>query len=103
LEQVLNTILSNGIEAVPDGGALAICWANLSLGTLVVRVTDTGPGIPADMLNKVFEPFQTGKASGLGVGLALARRIAERMGGSIDLVNGPLQGAVVTLRLPAMV
>ncbi len=103
LEQVLNTILSNGIEAVEDGGELTVTWSNGSDGTLEVRVTDTGPGIPADMMHKVFEPFQTGKASGLGVGLALGRRIAERMGGSLDLANGPLQGAVVTLRLPALV
>jgi two-component system, NtrC family, sensor histidine kinase HydH len=102
LEQVLNTILSNGIEAVEDGGKLTVTWFNGSDGTLEVRVTDTGPGIPADMMHKVFEPFQTGKASGLGVGLALGRRIAERMGGSLDLANGPLQGAVVTLRLPAL-
>lgn len=103
LEQVLNTILSNGIEAVPDGGTLGITWTNQPDGMLELRITDTGPGIPAEMLHRVFEPFQTGKASGLGVGLALGRRIAERMGGSLDLANGPMQGAVVTLRLPALV
>ncbi len=103
LEQVLNTILSNGIEAVADGGQMSITWDNTSHGTLEVRVTDSGPGIPAEMMHKVFEPFQSGKASGLGVGLALGRRIAERMGGSLDLANGPLHGAVVTLRLPAIV
>lgn len=103
IEQVLNTIISNGIEAMEDGGTLGVTWANRLDGTLEVRVTDTGPGIPADMLQKVFEPFQTGKAAGLGVGLALGRRIAERLGGSLDLANGALRGAVVTLRLPAMV
>jgi two-component system sensor histidine kinase HydH len=103
LEQVLNTILSNGIEAMEDGGLLGVIWSNRQDGTLEVRVTDTGPGIPADMLPKVFEPFQTGKAAGVGVGLALGRRIAERMGGSLDLANGALHGVVVTLRLPAMV
>lgn len=103
LEQVLNTIISNGIEAMEDGGVLGVTWANRSDGTLEVRVTDTGPGIPAEMIHKVFDPFQTGKAAGLGVGLALGRRIAERMGGSLDLANGTSQGAVVTLRLPAMV
>ncbi|MGL5010464.1 MAG: ATP-binding protein, partial [Paracoccaceae bacterium] len=103
LEQVLNTIVSNGIEAMDDGGVLGVTWTNPSDGTLEVRVTDTGPGIPAEMLQKVFEPFQTGKAAGLGVGLALGRRIAERMGGSLHLANGNLQGVVVTLRLPTMV
>jgi two-component system, NtrC family, sensor histidine kinase HydH len=103
LEQVLNTIISNGIEAMDEGGMLDVAWSNRSDGTLEVRVTDTGPGIPDEMLNKVFEPFQTGKAAGLGVGLALGRRIAERLGGSLDLANGAMRGAVVTLRLPAMV
>ena len=103
LEQVLNTIISNGIEAMEDGGVLGLAWTNRADGMLEVRVTDTGPGIPEDMLHRVFEPFQTGKAAGLGVGLALGRRIAERMGGSLELANGALHGAVVTLRLPAMV
>jgi signal transduction histidine kinase len=103
LEQVLNTIISNGIEAMEDGGVLGLVWTNRADGMLEVRITDTGPGIPDEMLHKVFEPFQTGKAAGLGVGLALGRRIAERMGGSLELANGALQGAVVTLRLPAMV
>ena len=103
LEQVLNSVISNGIEAMDDGGILGIAWSNRSDGTLEVRISDTGPGIPVEMIQKVFEPFQTGKASGLGVGLALGRRIAERMGGSLDLANGALRGVVVTLRLPAMV
>lgn len=103
LEQVLNTILSNGIEAVEDGGRIEVSWAKASDGTLEVRIADSGPGIPAEMMHKAFEPFQTGKAAGLGVGLALGRRIAERMGGSLELANGASRGAVVTLRLPAMV
>jgi two-component system, NtrC family, sensor histidine kinase HydH len=103
LEQVLNTIISNGIEAMEDGGILGIGWSVRRNGILEVRVTDTGPGIPEEMMRKVFEPFQTGKAAGLGVGLALGRRIAERMGGSLELANGAMRGAVVTLRLPSMV
>ncbi len=103
VEQVLNTIISNGIEAMEDGGVLGLIWTNRADGLLEVRITDTGPGIPDEMLLKVFEPFQTGKAAGLGVGLALGRRIAERMGGSLELANGALQGAVVTLRLPTLV
>ncbi|NJM84724.1 MAG: hypothetical protein HC844_21860 [Tabrizicola sp.] len=103
LEQVLNSVLSNAIEAMGTGGILAITWTNRPDGTLEVQVADTGPGIPTEMMHKVFEPFQTGKAAGLGVGLALGRRIAERMGGSLDLTNGAFKGVVVTLRLPAMI
>jgi two-component system, NtrC family, sensor histidine kinase HydH len=102
LEQVLNSVISNGIEAMADGGVLGISWSNRQDGTIELCITDTGPGIADDMMDRVFEPFQTGKASGLGVGLVLGRRIAERMGGSLDLANGKLRGVIVTLRLPAM-
>lgn len=103
LEQVLNTIISNGIEAMDDGGVLDVSWRNRSDGTVEVQISDTGPGVPAEMMQKLFEPFQTGKAAGLGVGLALGRRIAERLGGSLEMANGAVRGAVVTLRLPALV
>jgi two-component system, NtrC family, sensor histidine kinase HydH len=102
LEQVLNSVISNSIEAMTGGGVLDISWSNRPDGTLELRITDTGPGIPDGMMGRVFEPFQTGKASGLGVGLVLGRRIAERMGGSLDLANGTLRGVIVTLRLPSM-
>ncbi len=102
LEQVLNTVISNAIEAMADGGILGISWTSRLDGMLEVKVTDTGPGIPDEMMQRVFEPFHTGKAAGLGVGLALGRKITERMGGSLELANGVFQGVVVTLRLPAM-
>ncbi len=103
LEQVLNSVISNSIEAMEDGGILGVSWTNRTDGTLEVRITDTGPGVPEAMIEKVFQPFQTGKVAGLGVGLVLGRRIAERMGGSLDLANGALMGVVVTLRLPTLV
>ena len=54
-----------------------------------------------EQIRNIFVPFQTSKAAGLGVGLALGRRIAERLGGSLDLKNGATQGVEVTLTLPA--
>ena len=101
LEQVLNTILSNAIEAMKSGGQLKIGWQSAPGGRLAIEVADTGPGLSDEQIEKLFVPFQTTKSSGLGVGLALGRRIAERLGGSLDLKNRPDTGVSVTLTLPA--
>ena len=103
LEQVLNSIISNSIEAMSEGGKLGIGWANRADGKIAVTITDTGPGIAADMAGRLFKPFETGKSAGLGVGLALGRRIVERMGGSLDLRNGAKEGVEVILILPGQV
>jgi signal transduction histidine kinase len=100
LEQVLNSIFSNSIEAMDEGGTLRVTWTSDERGKITVTVTDTGPGIAPDMMGRLFKPFETGKAAGLGVGLALGRRIVERMGGSLSLRNGAQQGVEVTLVLP---
>lgn len=101
LEQVLNTILSNAIEAMQSGGTLKVGWRAASGGLIAIEVADTGPGLSPEALSKLFVPFQTSKSSGLGVGLALGRRIAERLGGSLDLRNRPENGVEVTLTVPA--
>lgn len=101
LEQVLNTILSNAVEAMKDGGSLKICWNSLPGGRIAICVADSGPGMTEEQIRNVFVPFHTSKASGLGVGLALGRRIAERLGGTLDLKNGTARGVEVTLTLPA--
>lgn len=103
LEQVLNSIISNSIEAMSAGGKLGVGWANRADGKIAVTITDTGPGIAPDMVGRLFKPFETGKSAGLGVGLALGRRIVERMGGSLDLRNGAKEGVEVTLILPGQV
>lgn len=100
LEQVLNSIFSNSIEAMDSGGTLHVGWSSDAKGRITVTVTDTGPGISPDMMGRLFKPFETGKAAGLGVGLALGRRIVERMGGSLSLRNGAQRGVEVTLILP---
>ncbi len=100
LEQVLNSIFSNSIEAMEGGGTLRVGWTSDTQGRITVTVSDTGPGIPPDMMGRLFKPFETGKAAGLGVGLALGRRIVERMGGSLSLRNGAQRGVEVTLILP---
>ena len=65
-----------------------------------LSVSDHGPGIPADKLKDVFEPFYTTKPEGMGVGLSIARSLAEAHNGQISAVNEPGGGAVFRVRLP---
>jgi signal transduction histidine kinase len=88
IKQVLLNLLLNAIQAMPSGGILGLAAA-ASGGTLTVSVTDTGAGIPRDLLPKVFEPYVTTKATGLGLGLAIARRIVEAHGGRIEAESDP--------------
>jgi len=101
VEQVLNTILSNAVEAMKTGGTLRIGWHPAPGGRIAIEVEDTGPGMTAEQIESLFVPFQTSKSSGLGVGLALGRGIAERLGGTLDLRNRADCGVAVTLTLPA--
>lgn len=101
IEQVMNTILSNAIEAMTEGGVIRIGWAPAPGRRIAVTVADSGPGLTDEQLHSLFKPFQTSKAAGLGVGLALGRRIAERLGGSLDLRNGVDRGVEAVLVLPA--
>jgi len=101
LEQVLNSALSNSIEAMKVGGRIKIRRMMQVDGRVCITITDTGPGIPDALKSRLFKPFETGKSSGMGVGLALARRIMERFGGSLSLENAPPYGVEVMLTIPA--
>ncbi len=66
-----------------------------------IVVHDSGPGLPADLLGRLFTPFVTTKSNGVGIGLAIARTIVEAHGGTIGARNSPVGGAIFTLTLPA--
>jgi signal transduction histidine kinase len=102
---LLNLIL-NAAQAIRgrddgrEGGSVHIC-ARIDKEEAVFEVRDDGPGIPAEMLHRLFTPFFTSKGGGTGLGLALCRRIAENHGGTIEAANHPDGGAKFTLKLPA--
>ncbi|MFO1151086.1 MAG: ATP-binding protein [Alsobacter sp.] len=100
LEQALTSVVTNAIEAMPDGGSLTVSLSSGG-GRVRIAVTDTGRGIPSEILEKVSQSYFTTKSRGLGLGLVLARRIIERFGGETILESAPGQGTTVTLDLRA--
>ncbi|HEY7434077.1 MAG TPA: ATP-binding protein [Methylomirabilota bacterium] len=99
IKQVLLNLVLNAIDAMPSGGRLTMGGA--ASGTAVtLTVTDTGSGIPPELLPRVFEPYVTTKTKGLGLGLAIARRIVDAHGGRIEAESGAGQGTRFRVTLP---
>jgi nitrogen fixation/metabolism regulation signal transduction histidine kinase len=82
--QVLLNLLRNAIEAMGDRGGTVTVSARRAGEAVALEVADNGPGVPADDLPKLFEPYFTTKEGGTGLGLAIARRIAEEHGGALE-------------------
>jgi signal transduction histidine kinase/CheY-like chemotaxis protein len=108
LEQILINLLTNAAKYTEEGGKI---WleAGQEDGEVVVRVRDTGLGIPAEMLPRIFEPFEqadwvSGDAlAGLGIGLTLVRRLTELHGGRVEVSSaGPGKGSEFIVHLPAL-
>jgi signal transduction histidine kinase len=99
LAQVLDNLVQNAIEAMPDGGRLIIDRTAIE-GTARITLKDNGRGIPAVQQDHVFEPFQTGRDSGTGLGLAIARAIVEEHGGWISFVSTEGVGTTFMLEFP---
>jgi two-component system NtrC family sensor kinase len=102
LEQLLLALVINAIEAMPRGGNLWLRSRSLPHSReLEIEVQDDGVGIPPEMLPRMFEPFQSTKeASGVGLGLAVARQIVERHQGRITVSSEPGRGARFVITLP---
>jgi C4-dicarboxylate-specific signal transduction histidine kinase len=106
LQQLLLNLIVNATDAMaglPEGRRILTIQACADAGTLLLCVTDCGPGVPADALDQVFTPFWTTKPDGMGMGLAVCRSIAEAHRGSLTVRNDPGGGAKFCLRLPAHV
>lgn len=103
LEQVLNGLVANAIQAMPEGGEILVAVHAERQGPVTLALQDTGCGMTPEQLERAFMPFVTTKATGLGLGLPLARRILERNGATIELRSRPGQGTVALLRLPTTV
>jgi signal transduction histidine kinase len=103
LQQVVLNLLLNGMEAlaaVPPDDRNLFVRTFAGDGALQVAIIDTGRGIPPDLLPYIFEPFQTTKADGMGIGLSIARSIIDAHGGHIAAENGSSGGAIIRFALP---
>jgi len=103
IRQVLNNLIINASDALGDkGGELKLStridYAKDNI--LVLELQDNGPGFPAELLDRIFEPYVTTKSSGSGLGLPISRRIIEENGGTMRATNLPEGGAVVIIHLP---
>ena len=106
LKQVIWNILNNAVQVMPQGGRLTVRIEphEDDRGFFHrVRFTDTGPGIPKHVLERLFEPFFTTKPSGTGLGLATAFRIVSEHGGNLSAESPPGEGASFVLELPQTV
>jgi signal transduction histidine kinase len=101
LHQVLANLVSNAIHHMPSGGTLTL-RAHRNENEVVIEVADTGPGIPAERLEHIFERFvKAGDSAGTGLGLSIARDLVEAHGGTLTAANRSQGGALFTIRLPA--
>jgi signal transduction histidine kinase len=99
VERVFLNLISNAIEAMPSGGEISISAAQNGTGILV-KVRDTGPGIPENVRAHLFQPFVTSGKNGLGLGLALSRQTLLDHGGDLWVENTNGVGTTFSLRLP---
>ena len=90
---------SSLIEAIKDGSSIDIA-VHYDDSDVVVVLSDTGPGIPAEQLGHIFEPYRTSKEKGTGLGLMVSKRIVNDHGGTISVESAPGEGTAFTIRLP---
>ncbi len=104
VEQVLGNLVTNACQAMPGGGQLSVIGDQYSVNSeqwVRIAVQDTGVGIPPENMKKLFEPLFTTKLKGIGLGLAVSRKLAEVNGGRIEVQSEAGKGSTFTLWLPA--
>jgi two-component system NtrC family sensor kinase len=101
LELALLNLVTNSVDALRSGGQIAITAVRVDAGTRV-EVADTGPGIPSDLLPRIFEPWVTTKpvGHGTGLGLSITREVIAAHAGSISVRSEPGRGTTFTIELP---
>lgn len=102
LRQAVINLLTNALDAIPHGGTITVATGSAGPDKVCISVADNGPGVAAENLPRIFNPFFTTKppGKGTGLGLSICHNIVERMGGKILVKSEPGQGAVFTVVLP---
>ncbi|MEI6210492.1 MAG: ATP-binding protein [bacterium] len=99
IKQVYFNLIKNALEAMPDGGAIRIVFS-VGDSFLTIAFHDTGHGIPAQDMGRIFEPYHTTKAKGTGLGLMIVQRIVREHGGQIEISSKPHSGSCFRILLP---
>jgi len=99
LRDALSNLLLNALQATPHGGRVALSAVS-SNGDLLISVQDSGSGVPADLRERIWEPFFTTRQRGTGLGLAIVRKRVQEVGGSASLESSNGRGALFQLRVP---
>ena len=102
IQQVLRNLLSNAIDAMPDGGTLEF-WAGFDAAahTVILEVRDTGAGIAPENIRKLFQPLYTTKPRGIGLGLVVVKNLVQVNGGRVAVQSTPGEGSTFSVTLPA--
>jgi two-component system, NtrC family, sensor histidine kinase HydH len=100
LRQILVNLVENAVYAASPEGQVVV-RGRVAGGEVLLSVEDTGPGVDPSVRGRLFEPLITTKERGIGLGLALVKRIAERHGGGVEYSEREGGGARFTVRLPA--
>ena len=100
LRQALMNLAVNAVQAMPHGGSLKILCEAGRDGRVLIRVRDTGQGIPADQLARIFDLYFTTKRGGSGIGLSMVFRTVQLHHGDIDVESTPGVGTTFTITLP---
>jgi signal transduction histidine kinase len=100
IQQVLVNVLINALDVQPRGGTIDVAVTPVG-GAATVEVRDRGPGLPAELRERLFEPFVTSKPDGVGLGLSGSKQLIEAHGGTMRIDDAPGGGAVISITLPA--
>ncbi|MFZ2169628.1 MAG: ATP-binding protein [Methylococcaceae bacterium] len=100
--QVFRNLISNGVEAMPEGGTLEIRALEKEAANYVtISVRDTGTGMTPEQLDKLFQPLFTTKARGIGLGLVVVKNLTKANGGTVEVDSDSGKGTIFTVNLPA--
>jgi PAS domain S-box-containing protein len=99
IKRVLVNLFENAVDSMPQGGSLTISTAE-SNGSVEITISDTGNGIPKEIIENLWNPLHTTKAKGMGMGLAICKRLVDAHGGDISVRSKTEEGTTVTIHLP---
>lgn len=100
IKQVFINLFKNAVDAVEKNGAILLSVSLSDNNLAVIKIADTGTGIPAENLKRIYEPFYTTKEHGTGLGLLISQKIIQDHGGALHISSEPGKGTVVEVQLP---